>query len=543
MVFGLAYGLTGYPLLDPDEGRNAEVAREMAAANDYVLPRLDGLPYVDKPVLFFAAEAVTMEALGPTPLAARLPPFLFTLSTIGLIAWFAARRSGRDAAWTAALATGASPLTLGFAHTVIMDSALTFFVVAAMMTFYQAIERRSAESWQWSALGWSCLALAVLTKGPIGLALPLMVVIPYAAWRRASRVIWEPVGPLLFLTLLLPWLIAMSRRVPDFLPYALGTETLVRLATPGLGRTGPFWYFVPIILVGSLPWSVTAIKGFRSSGVWRNPDGRVDPYTVFLLLWVALPLLFFSLSQSKRPQYVLPLVPAVALLVGHMWRQGGLLCGARAAAVALAIAGGGIAAAPRLVPHWLALGPRVQAAVGAAAFPLAVITTAAGLLLWFQRGRRDAALLALSLPFAVMPIAGGRLMREIGRERSAAELAAAVAPALPSGGEVVGIGAFPPSLPFYLRRPIVLTTAGAAELTSNYLARDVARWREIKGSPLRPPDWWLDALSTCGSQVFVARAGDRRVRTVLAARLPLLIEAPRYAAYGPCSRSDLAMGP
>jgi 4-amino-4-deoxy-L-arabinose transferase-like glycosyltransferase len=561
VVLGLAYGLAAYPLLDPDEGRNAEVAREMAATNDYVLPRLDRLPYVDKPALFFAAEAATMETLGATALAARVPPLLFTLTTMGLVAWFAARRSGRDAAWTAAVATGASPLTLGFARTVIMDSALTFFVVLALVAFYEAIEQgrnggaterryggtaveravTAVPPYRLTALAWAALALAVLTKGPIGLALPLMVVIPYAAWRRAGRAIWQPVGPLLFLTLLLPWLMAMSRRVPDFLPYALGTESLVRVATPALSRTGPFWYFLPVVLIGALPWSATAIKGFRSSGVWRGPDGRVDPYTVFLLLWAALPFLFFSLSQSKRPQYVLPLVPAVALLVGHMWRQGGLLCGARAAAVAFLGAGGCIAAAPQLLPRWLALGPRVQAAVAGAAFPLAAITAAAGALLWFLRGRRDAAHVALALPFAAIPVAGGNLMREIARERSAAELAAAVAPVLSRGGEVVGIGAFPPSLPFYLRRPILVATANAAELTSNYLARDVARWREVPGSPLRPANWWLDAVSSCRSQVFVVRAADSRVRAVLAARIPLLIETPKYAAYGPCSRSDLAM--
>src|SRR5574341_1714788 len=101
MLLGLVYGLAAYPLLDPDEGRNAEVAREMAATNDYVLPRLDGLPYPDKPVLFFAVTAAAMELLGPGVLAARLPPLLFTLGTLALVGWFARRRGGSEAAWTA----------------------------------------------------------------------------------------------------------------------------------------------------------------------------------------------------------------------------------------------------------------------------------------------------------------------------------------------------------------------------------------------------------------------------------------------------------
>ncbi|MBI3081736.1 MAG: glycosyltransferase family 39 protein, partial [Gemmatimonadetes bacterium] len=357
-LVGLVFGLTAHPLLDPDEGRNAEVAREMAATNDYILPQLDGLPYPDKPVLFFAVEAAVMELLGPTVPAARLPPLGFTLATIGTVAWFARRRGGSNAAWTAAVAAAASPLTLGFARTVIFDSALTLFVVAALAAFYEAISDRA---WHWSTLGWAAIALAVLTKGPIGLALPLMIAIPYAVWRRAGRVLWAPAGPLLCTVLLLPWLMAMSRRVPEFLSYALGTETLARLTTPALGRTGPWWYFLPILLAGALPWSVAALAGLAKGG-WRGPDRKIDPYVAFLLCWMVVPLVFFSLSQSKRPQYVLPLVPAIALLVAHLWR-GNQPAGAQAAAGTLIAAGLLIGAAPGVLPRLLPLSSGIRDAI------------------------------------------------------------------------------------------------------------------------------------------------------------------------------------
>jgi hypothetical protein len=135
---------------------------------------------------------------------------------------------------------------------------------------------------------------------------------------------------------------------------------------------------------------------------------------------------------------------------------------------------------------------------------------------------------------------GTGLMRQIGRERSSAELALVIASAAPQA-EVVAVGTFPLSLPFYLRQPVLLATATGRELTSNYLIRHVERWRRTAGSPLRPPDFWRQALEGCGYRVFVTAAADTITRAVLAARAPLLVETPKYAAYGPCGR-NLAAG-
>ena len=563
-LVGLTYGLTAYPLLEPDEGRNAEVSREMAATHDYVLPHLDGLPYVDKPVLFFAAEAAVMELLGPTALAARLPPLLFTLATIGVVAWFARRRGDARAAWTAAVATGAAPLTLGFARTVIFDSALAFFVVVAWVAFYEAVEGRAGgqtsrrrtgqppdssgrpaarqSAREWAAIAWAATALAVLTKGPIGLALPLMVAIPYALWRRAGRALWEPVGPLLFTAMVLPWVMLMSQRVPHFLTYALGTETLRRLLTPALHRTEPWWYFLPILLVGALPWSLAVLGGFRGAGVWRRPDRTIEPYTLFLLLWILVPLAFFSLSESKRPQYVVPLVPGIALLAAHVSRARGKIGGARTAAAGLLLMGLVLAVTPYVMPHMTHVSADVEHAMPPTAFVLGGVSLAAGALLWWVRARYDTALLLLALPTAAVPLTSTGLMRAIGRERSSAALAAASRPALAPGDAVLAIHTLPLSLPFYLRHQVLVATATGAALTSNYLVRDIALWRAAPNSPLRPADAWLDAVATCGHiRVFVARAGDARLRALLAAKLPLLAETPKYAAYGPCARSNLAL--
>ncbi len=564
------FNLSAYPLLDPDEGRNAEVAREMAATGDYLHPRLDGLPYVDKPVVFYAATAVFIRILGATELAVRLPPFLFTLATLAVVGWWGRRLFGPPAGWIAAIVAGASPLTLAFARTVIMDSALTLWVTVAMVGFHEATETgRRVDGWTggehrgsspvypptrlpvgvwWSAVGWISLALGVLTKGPIALALPLMVVVPYAAWRRRLRAVFDPVGLLLFLALVLPWARTMANQAPGYLRYVLGTETFLRLTTPALERTGPWWYFVPVLVLGGFPWTVGLLGAgkhvVRRMSGWA--DGRMDRgRTVFLALWIVIPLMFFSLSQSKRPQYVLPLVPPVALLVAATWQDRAsahpLI---RSSALALGLLGACIllghsfvAGAIRHLPTSVAL------EIPATARWLGTVALASGITAWFAASRPAAALLALALPTLAVPVVGGPLLRAVGRDRSAAELARSILATVPLRTEIVGVGAYPPSLPFYLGGTVLVATRDGAELTSNYLRWSVDLWRRVPGTPLRPADWWRDALQECDRpRAFVIRADDAAARALLAGTLPAIAETRKYAAYGPCGRTDLAQG-
>src|SRR5262249_37061803 len=197
-AIAIGIGLGAYPLLDADEGRNGEVGREMAATNDYIMPRLDGMPYLDKPIVYFAAEAAVMELTGPTEVAARFPAWLFTVATALLLAWFA-RRTGIDARVTAILFLS-MPLTIAFARTVIFDSALSFFITAALIAFY--LERPT--------LAWAAMAFGVITKGPVALALPLMVAVPFAIWRKRGRMLISIAGVILFVAIIAPWVWAIS---------------------------------------------------------------------------------------------------------------------------------------------------------------------------------------------------------------------------------------------------------------------------------------------------------------------------------------------
>jgi 4-amino-4-deoxy-L-arabinose transferase-like glycosyltransferase len=550
MLLGLVFGMGSYPLLDPDEGRNAEVAREIAETNDYVVPRLNGLPYADKPILYFAAGAAVMEILGPTEFAARLPSMLFTLATLALVGWFGRRLLGPAGGLIAVAATGTMPLTLAFARTVIFDSTLTFFVTLSVVGFYLAAEeprasRRDADkgraAW-WITMAWAGLALGVLTKGPVALGLPLMIMVPYLGWRRRLDALWDGVATLSFIAILLPWLLAMSRAVPGFLHYAVVTETALRFATDELHRTAPLWYFIPILLAGSLPWSLAVFGAWKRGAPERDAAGKRDRRLVLLLLWIVVPLVFFTMSQSKRPHYVLPLMPAIGLLLALFWTKETIRApGARATGIGLGVCGAVLLAAPWIVGALLDVDDAVTQAIPGTAVALGGACIISGLITFFTGARRDIAVLALCLPVASIPAVSLRLMDAIGSDRSTRDLAAAVQPMLTGESGIVAIESYPLSLPFYLGRTMLLSTTDASELTSNYLEATYSHWAEAPDPQLRPVDWWFDALATCTRPlVFVVRSDDARVRAQLAAIVPLIAETRKAAAYGPCGVTDLA---
>ncbi len=522
----LGWNLNGYRLLDPDEGRNAEVAREMAETNDYLVPHLDGLPYLDKPVLYFAAAAGLMELVGPTETAARLPAYVFALGTLALVGWYAGRRWGRDAGWLAALACATLPLTLAYAHTAIFDGALAFFTTAAILCFHD--DR--------PVLAWAAMALGALTKGPVALAVPLCTIVPWALVTGvAVRRFAPPRALAAFALLALPWFVAVSLRHPEFPHYAFVRETLDRFTTASFRRTAPFWYYFAIVPLAAFPWIMPALAGLPS---WRwgwlarrvNEQARE---AWFLTCWVLGPLALFSLNQSKLPQYVLPLMPAIALAAARVLARDGIDAAGRVAVGLLALVGASLMLGPRLLTQSLPLAPSVAAAIPAASFAvgIALVAAAALVALAARSGTPAIGLAGYALPVIALPFVTAPLLRAVGDDRSAAAIARGVA----GRGAVLAVEAYPPSLPFYLRRTIPVSTTGAEELTSNYITAYHLRLRALPGSPLLPPHFWLEVLARCAAPtVFVTHDGLPGPRTWLQAALPLLADNGHYSAYGPC---------
>jgi 4-amino-4-deoxy-L-arabinose transferase-like glycosyltransferase len=541
-VLALAFDLGGYALFDPDEGRNAEVAREMATTHDYVLPHFEGLPYLDKPIVYFAAAAAAMQLLGPTETAARLPAYLFTLATIALLIWFARRRWGREAGWVSGIALATMPLVLAYARTTIFDSALSCCTTLAILAFWD--ER--------PVLAWAAMGVGALTKGPVALLIPLATVLPYA-WLtgRCGRKLFPVLGLVVFAIVALPWFLLVSHRIPEFPRYVFVRETLERVTTTRFHRTAPWWYYLPILPVAAFPWIVPALSRWKNwRWVWLAR--RVNPQAqeaVLLACWILGPLLFFTLNRSKLPQYVLPLMPPFALAAARLLTREAPELGSGGASarvpytVIAALAGLALVSLTRWLPAPITLSPGERAAIPPAALAIGVALLVSAAVVWFAgRPARPRPLLAIAgyaLVVLAMPFVSLRLLRAVGEDRSAVTIARIIQNTGGNATQVLAVAAFPTSLPFYLRRPVPLATATGRELTSTFIADFYERYRDVPGSPLLPADAWRDVLAACRAPtVFVIQAGDARVRGELDRRLPLLAVEGRYAAYGPCAASS-----
>lgn len=534
-ALALGFDLGGYPLFDPDEGRNAEVAREMAESNDYLLPHLNGLPYLDKPVVYFAAAAAVMEVLGPTETAARLPAYLFTLATIAVVVTFARRRWGSDAGWLAGLALGTTTLVLVYARTTIFDSALAFCTTVAILAFWD--DR--------PVLAWAAIGLGAITKGPVAILIPLATLVPSALLTgRSLRKLFPVTGLAVFALVALPWFLAVSVRIPEFPHYVFVRETFERVTTTRFHRTAPLWYYLPILPVAAFPWIVPALARLKHWR-WAWLARRVNPHAqdaILLGCWVLGPLLFFTVNQSKLPQYLLPLMPPFAIAAARLLtREAGVA--RRAYAAIAATLGVALVSLTLWLPAPITLTPAERAAIPPTALALGIALLISAALVWVagRPGRLRPALGVMGYALVVMtiPIVSGQLLAAVGEDRSAATLARVIQNAEPGDARVLGISAFPPSLPFYLRQTIPVATATGRELTSNFIADYHERFRELPGSPLKRPDYWREQLARCQAPtVFVTRTGDAATRAALEAVIPLLAVEGRYAAYGPCAASS-----
>ena len=543
LLVGLAivFQLGSRALFDPDEGRNAEVMREMSVSGDYFVPHLNSLLFLDKPFLHFAAGGLAIRALGATELAARLPGVLCTLLMGGLVGLLARRWWGARAGLYAGIAAVAAPLPLLYSQIVIFDAMLALWMCLALVAFALAVESEPAAGRLppalWSTLAWAAMGLGVLTKGPVALLVPLAGVLPWALWRRRAARLVAGGAPLVLVVLIAPWLWVVSRADPDFLHYALVTETWSRLSSNELKRDAPFWFYLPVALLGALPWSVAPIAGWRSVAAgWRARRSEIR----FLLLWFVVPYLLFSLMHSKRVHYILPLVPALILLSIGLWVQtprGDRLPGVRAAGAIWAVLGGaflalGLGAAPKLLARVDGAPPETVANL---ALGLGAAWAMAGVVALFSSRSLARAFCALTLPPLALLLLSAPLADAVGERRSARQLASEIARDFAPDIEVVAVETFPASLPFYLERPLVMESVDGGHLRSNYILR---RYPQMvsDGGPLRSPTWLAGAILDCATpRAFVVRRYNEGVQKLLAgAGRPRHEGGRNFLLFGPC---------
>ena len=306
-------------LIKPDEGRYAEIPREMVASGDWLTPRLNDIKYFEKPALQYWATATAFTLFGEHQWTARLWSALTGFFGV-LVTGFAVRRLwGNTAGLYAAGVLGSSLLWVMIGHVNTLDMGVSFFLSSAVFGFVLAqrdqATPRETRSFMW--LTWLALALSVLSKGLIGLVLPLATLLGYSLWQRDFS-LWRRLhlvsGLALLLAVTAPWFIAVSLANPEFARFFFIHEHFERFLTKAHGRYQPIWYFLPILLIGMLPWLVSMFAMLRRT-LLRDPHSRFQPRR-FLLLWCLVVFGFFSVSSSKLASYILPLFPALAALIG-----------------------------------------------------------------------------------------------------------------------------------------------------------------------------------------------------------------------------------
>jgi 4-amino-4-deoxy-L-arabinose transferase-like glycosyltransferase len=455
-------GIGTRSLIEPDEGRYAEIAREMFASGDWVMPRFDGFKFYDKPPLQYWATTLSYQAFGVQHWTARLFSALTGLLSVVAV-WYAGRRvwdprRGR----LAALVCVSLFLVVAAGHINSLDMGVAAFLTVALATFLIAEHGcdSTASQRRWMLATWAAMGLAVLSKGLIGVVLPGATLFVYVLWQRdwalLRRLQLIP-GLAILLALTAPWFVLLARRDDQFLSFFFIHEHFGRFLSKVANRNQPFWYYLPILIAGLLPWTAFLSASLRNA--WRHATREKEGATRLVLIWTVVVLLFFSLSGAKLPLYVLPMFPAFAWLIASAITQ------LESSAIARRLLPIAILAAIGLVlTSWLPyshLLKGTQAAYAVICIPIAVSMAllAAGTgIAWLlaRRGRSDAAIAAAALGGLLFTQALLFAYQRLAPTTSAQALAAIARPYVRADAPVYTVQMFYRGLPFYLQRPVTL---------------------------------------------------------------------------------------
>ena len=314
--------LGSHGLLEPDEGRYAEMAREMLATRDWLVPQLHGFPHYQKPPVIYWLTAGSFTVFGQTEMAARLPSALAACGTAWLVFIMGRRLFSYEAGLIASLALVSSVQFFLLSRMATPDMVMTFWITAALASFTCWSKAPLKRRWLW--IFFAAMGLGFLTKGPMALVVPISAVL---CWQFASRksagtvrIPWAR-GLLLTLGLGLSWFVLISVRHPELFRYFLYDELVARVATKQHGRYHGPWFFVPVLLLGFMPWTFFQPSLLRWLNQLRRLPGGLPVEWWFLIGWIFIPFVILSFSGSKLITYALPLFPALALGIGGWWSQ------------------------------------------------------------------------------------------------------------------------------------------------------------------------------------------------------------------------------
>lgn len=311
-------------LVRPDEGRYTEIAREMALSGDYVTPTLNGLKYFEKPPLQYWATALSFQLFGQSDFTARWWPAATGL--LGLwLTWLAVRAmAGRDMAWVATTMLGAMCYYFLIAHINTTDMGLTAFMtltLVGLLRGFGVVGQSDAATRAWMVASWAGAALGFLSKGLIAIVLPGAIFVMYLLitqqWRLLPKMQWLW-GSVAFLAIALPWPLWVQSRNPEWANFFFIYEHFSRFSNSEHNRLGSVFYFVPVIIVGLAPWTPALLGLLRREArqaVRETYSGATINVPLLLTIWCVFMFVFFSVSKSKLPSYLLPITPAAAMLL------------------------------------------------------------------------------------------------------------------------------------------------------------------------------------------------------------------------------------
>jgi 4-amino-4-deoxy-L-arabinose transferase-like glycosyltransferase len=456
------FHLGAYGLWEPDEARYAEIAREMLATHDFVVPHLNYVTYIEKPPLLYWLTAFSMRVFGVNEFAARF--FNAAAAMLGIFAtyFFVLRAFDPRRALLAAVILATSALYAVMAQVLTTDMLLTALTTVALFAFFR--HWRDGGAWCW--LFYVAMGLAVLTKGPVGAAIPILIALIFL-WRERDlggifRRFHVIAGSAITLAISAPWFIAITLRVPGFFDFYFVGEYVRRVFEPSYSHGQPIYYYVPIIFLGLLPWSLL-LPFLRWRAAEPNPARR------FCIIAATAIFVLFSLASAKLIPYILPAIPLCAILIAdaimnlvEASRESGIeaqhaVPDVRRLAVIgplLGIAGAGLIAVALRASYFTSPYPMlVRPVLSIAATILLTGDIVCFVAFWQRRAAMGLALLAITGTGVLVAGGYGRLIAE--PTRSYARLARAIAEAAPDA-TLVCYPRYIQSLPFYCRRRVIL---------------------------------------------------------------------------------------
>ena len=315
----LAFGLGHVPLIDRDETRYSVMAKTMMENHDWVVSYLNQKSHLDKPPFLVWLLAISFKLFGFSELSARIIPMLMAIGTLLSTYWLGCRLWNPRTGLMAAFILMSSMLFFFLSRMVVTDMTLTFFSTLVVAAFIEGVQSNRRAYY---FLGYIAFGGAMLTKGPVGIVLPGLVVLMYL-WKsgnlqkiRQMYLVW---GIVIILCIAMPWYLLANQRIPGYLYFFFIRENLMRFLTKVHQRSQPFYFFIPVVLGGMFPWILFLIQSLRpSKDGWRWWQ---DTSRYFCFSWFLIGFIFFSLSKAKLPTYILPYFVPLGLLLAHYWEE------------------------------------------------------------------------------------------------------------------------------------------------------------------------------------------------------------------------------